>query len=434
MRGAPTSRWPPASPTGWCCACSTRPARKRRSRCGTTTPASGTPSCRGSRPGQAYGYRAAGPYDPARGVRCNPAKLLLDPYARAFSGSVTFGPEVLGYAGDNPDTPSAADSAASVPRSLVVAEDAFRWRDGTHPRHRFSDTIIYELHVKGFTMRHPGIPPELRGTYAGPGPRSRHRPPGRPRGDRRRAAAGTRKRPRGVPAAARAHELLGLQHDRLLRAASGLLGGGSGREARRPGRRVQGHGGRAARGRARGAARRRVQPHRGGRPARPDAVLPGPGQSGVLPAGSRRPAALRRHDRLRQLAQCRRSDDAAADHGLAAVLADRDARRRLPVRPGHHARPPGRRLRAGVRVLRHGRPGPGGVPGQADRRAVGRRPDRQLRPRPVPAALARVERQVPRHDARLLAQPPGRPRRVRHPLLRVVGPVRRARAAGPPRR
>jgi isoamylase len=119
--------------------------------------------------GHAYGYRAAGPYDPARGVRCNPAKLLLDPYARAFSGSVTFGPEVLGYAADNPDMPSAADSAASVPRSLVMADDAFRWREGTHPRHRFSDTIIYELHVKGFTMRHPGIPPELRGTYAGLG-------------------------------------------------------------------------------------------------------------------------------------------------------------------------------------------------------------------------------------------------------------------------
>ena len=119
--------------------------------------------------GQAYGYRAAGPYDPARGVRCNPAKLLLDPYARAFSGSVTFGPEVFGYAADDSDTPSAADSAASVPRSLVMAEDAFRWREATHPRHRFSDTIIYELHVKGFTMRHPGIPPELRGTYAGLG-------------------------------------------------------------------------------------------------------------------------------------------------------------------------------------------------------------------------------------------------------------------------
>jgi len=119
--------------------------------------------------GQAYGYRATGPYDPARGVRCNPAKLLLDPYAHAFSGSVTFGPEVLGYAEGDPDAPSAADSAASMPRSLVVADNPLRWREGARPRHRFSDTIIYELHVKGFTMRHPGIPPELRGTYAGLG-------------------------------------------------------------------------------------------------------------------------------------------------------------------------------------------------------------------------------------------------------------------------
>ena len=119
--------------------------------------------------GQAYGYRATGPYDPARGVRCNPAKLLLDPYARAISGSVTFGPEVLGYAADDPDAPSTADSAASVPRSLVVADDTFHWREGAHPHRRFSDTLIYELHVKGFTMRHPGIPPELRGTYAGLG-------------------------------------------------------------------------------------------------------------------------------------------------------------------------------------------------------------------------------------------------------------------------
>ena len=83
----------------------------------------------GIRAGQAYGYRAAGPYDPARGVRCNPAKLLLDPYTRAVSGSVTFGPDVLGYAADHPDLPGAADSAASVPRSLVLAEDTFRWRD-----------------------------------------------------------------------------------------------------------------------------------------------------------------------------------------------------------------------------------------------------------------------------------------------------------------
>jgi glycogen operon protein len=116
--------------------------------------------------GQAYGYRAAGPYDPARGVRCNPAKLLLDPYARAFSGAVTFGPEVLGYAAGDPGTPSTLDSAPHVPRSLIV-DEAFSWNDGARPRHSYADTVIYEVHAKGFTMRHPGVPPELRGTYAG---------------------------------------------------------------------------------------------------------------------------------------------------------------------------------------------------------------------------------------------------------------------------
>jgi isoamylase len=118
--------------------------------------------------GQAYGYRAAGPYDPARGVRCNPAKLLLDPYARALHGTVTFGPEVLGYAAGDPDAASTLDSAAHVPRSLVV-DETHRWSDPAAPRCRYADTVIYEVHVKGFTMRHPGVPPELRGTYAGLG-------------------------------------------------------------------------------------------------------------------------------------------------------------------------------------------------------------------------------------------------------------------------
>ena len=119
--------------------------------------------------GQAYGYRATGPYDPAHGIRCNPAKLLLDPYARAFTGDVTFGPEVLGFSASDPDEPGDADSAASVPRSLAVAEEPFPWRDSARAKHTYADTIIYEVHVKGFTMRHPDVPPELRGTYAGLG-------------------------------------------------------------------------------------------------------------------------------------------------------------------------------------------------------------------------------------------------------------------------
>jgi isoamylase len=119
-------------------------------------------------PGQAYGYRAAGRYDPARGLRGNAAKLLLDPYARAVSGEVVFGPEVLGHAVDDLDAPSGLDSAGHVPRSLVV-DGKFRWTDGSLLRRRYSDTIIYEVHVKGFTMRHPGVPARLRGTYAGLG-------------------------------------------------------------------------------------------------------------------------------------------------------------------------------------------------------------------------------------------------------------------------
>ena len=116
--------------------------------------------------GQAYGYRATGPYDPARGARCNPAKLLLDPYTRAVSGAVRFGTEVLGYSAADSDEPNEADSAPFVPRSVVVSDEAFPWRDGSFRRHGYADTISYEVHVKGFTMRHPGVPPELRGTLA----------------------------------------------------------------------------------------------------------------------------------------------------------------------------------------------------------------------------------------------------------------------------
>jgi isoamylase len=119
-------------------------------------------------PGQAYGYRVSGPWDPARGLRCNPTSLLLDPYAKAISGSVSFGPEVLGQDEADPAKPSALDSSAHVQRGLV-ADPAFAWQDDNRTRHRTSDTVLYEIHVKGFTMRHPEIPPELRGTYAGLG-------------------------------------------------------------------------------------------------------------------------------------------------------------------------------------------------------------------------------------------------------------------------
>jgi isoamylase len=117
-------------------------------------------------PGQAYGFRVLGAFDPARGVRSNPNKLLLDPYARATTGNVTFGPALRGDDVDDPLRPSVLDSADHVPRSLVV-DPAFDWDEPTRPSINYADSVIYEVHVKGFTMTHPGVPEELRGTYAG---------------------------------------------------------------------------------------------------------------------------------------------------------------------------------------------------------------------------------------------------------------------------
>ena len=119
------------------------------------------------KPGQAYGFRVTGPFDPARGLRCNPNKLLLDPYARAIAGGVTYGPALLGHDVDNPAQPSHADSAPFVPRSLVTDQAAYDWEGDAQLCHRSVDSVIYEVHVKGFTARQPDIPPELRGTYAG---------------------------------------------------------------------------------------------------------------------------------------------------------------------------------------------------------------------------------------------------------------------------
>ena len=117
--------------------------------------------------GQRYGFRTDGPWEPAHGRRFNPAKLLLDPYARAITGEVTPGPLPLPHAGDW-RVRDDRDSAPAVPRSVVVNDD-FDWEDDTRLRTPWDDTVIYELHVKGFTKLHNEVPAELRGTYAGLG-------------------------------------------------------------------------------------------------------------------------------------------------------------------------------------------------------------------------------------------------------------------------
>ena len=116
-------------------------------------------------PGQAYGFRVAGPFDPSGGLRYNPAKLLLDPYARSIAGEVRFGPEVVAHSAQNPSAPSTLDSAGHVPRSLVSTVQPPS--AVPKPQHGLADTILYEVHVRGFTAAHPGVPAELRGTYAG---------------------------------------------------------------------------------------------------------------------------------------------------------------------------------------------------------------------------------------------------------------------------
>ncbi|MDA8062201.1 MAG: glycogen debranching protein GlgX, partial [Actinomycetota bacterium] len=118
-------------------------------------------------PGTRYGYRVHGPYRPADGLRCNPAKLLLDPYAKAVDGEVSWGQEVFPYPlGADDLTADESDSAPHMPKGIVI-DPAFDWGDDRPPRTRWADTLIYETHVKGLTWRHPQVPPELRGTYAG---------------------------------------------------------------------------------------------------------------------------------------------------------------------------------------------------------------------------------------------------------------------------
>ena len=127
--------------------------------------------------GQRYGYRADGPWEPGWGLRFNPAKLLLDPYARATSGDVRHHDALYGYVRPGPrDGEDAAavkaatrderDSAPYTARSVVVHDD-FDWGDDRCPRTSWTDTVVYELHVKGFTQLHDRVPAELRGTYAG---------------------------------------------------------------------------------------------------------------------------------------------------------------------------------------------------------------------------------------------------------------------------
>ena len=116
-------------------------------------------------PGQRYGYRVHGEYDPTSAKRFNPNKLLLDPYAKAVDGQVNWGQSVFGYTFGDPDSRNDEDSAADMMKGVVI-NPFFDWGGDRPPRIPYSESFIYEAHVKGLTMRHPDIPDEIRGTYS----------------------------------------------------------------------------------------------------------------------------------------------------------------------------------------------------------------------------------------------------------------------------
>ena len=347
---------------------------------------------------QAYGYRAVGRYEPGAGMRFNAAKLLLDPYARAIDGTVRFGPEVLGHTVGDPDTASQLDSADHTPRSLVVPDSTGR-PDVARPSHRFADTVIYEVHVKGFTMRHPGIPAALRGTYAGLG----------------HEAAISHLLDLGVTTV----ELLPVHEnvpesfllDRGLTNYWGYntigyfaphQGYSAAVRAGRPGGQVAefqamvdalhaaglevlldvvfNHTAEAGAGGPTLCFRGLDNPaYYRLEPDNPSAYVDTTGCGNSLNVGD--PVTLQLiMDSLRYWLSEMRVDGFRFD---------------LAPDPG----PSGGRVRPQIRLPRPRRAGSRRVARQAGRRALGRRPDRQLRPGRLPAPVAGVERQIPRHDA-----------------------------------
>jgi isoamylase len=117
-------------------------------------------------PGQRYGYRVHGPHDPSQGLRCNPNKLLLDPYAKATSGEIEWDQSLFGYNFGDPDSRNDDDSAAHMTQAVVI-NPFFDWEGDRAPKVPYNESFIYEAHVKGLTQSHPDVPEEQRGTYAG---------------------------------------------------------------------------------------------------------------------------------------------------------------------------------------------------------------------------------------------------------------------------
>ena len=348
------------------------------------------------------------PVRPGHGNRFNPNKLLLDPYAKAIQGQIDWDPALFSYNFGDPDSRNDSDSAPHTMHGVVI-NPFFDWDGDRQLRIPYHQSVIYEAHVKGLTELHPEIPEEQRGTYAGVA----------------HPAVIEHLKKLGVTAIELmpvhqfvndgtleekglnnywGYNTIGFFAPQNTYSSTGDIGQqvqefkAMVRELHQAGIEV---------------ILDVVYNHTAeGNHLGPTLSFKGIDNAGLLPAGGRRPEALHGLHRHRQLAERPAPALAAAADGLPALLGDGDARRRLPLRPRLHAGPRVLRRRQAVHLLRTHPAGPGRLPGQADRRAVGRRP-RRLPGGQLPAAVDRMERQVPRHRPRLLARRAGHAGRVR---------------------
>ena len=382
----------------------------------------------GVAPGMSYGYRVYGPYQPDAGHRFNPNKLLLDPYARAHVGDLKWNPAVFGYKMESGDdlTFDDRDSAPFMPKCVVVDPD-FDWQAEAQRRNvHWDETIVYETHVKGFTKKHPGVPENLRGTYAG----------------------------FGSPAVIDYLKALGITSVELLPVHSFIndsnllekkltnywgyntIGffapdpryaadvANSLREFKEMTAKLHGAGlelildvvyNHTAEGNERGP----TLSYKGIDNASYYRLLPNQKRYYINDTGTGNTVNLS-HPRVIQMVM-----------DQLALLGRAHAHRRLPLRSRHHPGARGPWLRRAERLPEGDGPGPAARRGQADRRTLGLRP-RRLPGRRLPARLGGMERQVSRHRARLS----GAPRR-RHPRWRpgcsapATSSTATAGAAGP---
>lgn len=352
-------------------------------------------------PGQRYGFRVYGPFDPAAGHRCDPSKLLLDPYGKAFDGDFTFGQALFSYdmktvdlGSADPGIPPMVDSLGSTMTSVVI-NPFFDWGYDRAPMIPYHETVIYEAHVKGMTQTHPDIPEELRGTYAGLAHPAII--------DHLKSLNVTTIELMPV------HQFM---HDsRLLDLGLRNYWGYNTFGFFAPHNQYAAN--RQA-GSAVGEFKSMVRSlHEAGIEVILDVVYNHTAEGNRLGPtinfrGIDNSAYYRLVDSdLRwykdytgtgNSLNARHPHRAAADHGLAALLGDRDARRRIPLRPGRDFGPRVARRGPTERVFRPGAAGSGGQPGQVDRRAVGRR-RRWLPGRQLSRFVDGVEREIPRYCA-----------------------------------